>query len=146
MELDALRSTASKYGITLPPETLTNYARSVIGGQTDVQSYEDAMREQAKVLYPTAAAQLDKGLTVQDVVAPYTNMAATELGINPTDISLTDPKWTRALTGQNGTMMSAADWMNTVRSDPTYGWDRSQSAKTTALSMAQNIRTIFQGA
>lgn len=146
MVLDTLRATAAKYAITMPPETLLAHARGVVGGQSDVGSFEDSMREQAKVLYPTAAAQLDKGLTVQDVVAPYTNMAATELGINPAQISLTDPKWTRALTGQNGTMMSASDWMNTVRTDSTYGWDRSQSAKTTALNLAGNIRSIFQGA
>lgn len=144
--IDALRQGAQTYGITLSDDTLLSYARQIEGGAGNLQGFQDAMREQAKTLYPSIAQHLDRGLTVKDVADPYLQMASKELGVNPADFDLTDPRWTKALTGASGGTMTADEWYTTMRTDSRYGWDKSMTAKQQAFDLGTSLRQMFQGA
>lgn len=144
--IDQLRQGAQAYGITLSDDTLLKYTRQIEGGAGNVQGFQDAMREQAKVLYPSIAKSLDNGLTVKDIADPYLQMASKELGMNSADFDLTDTKWTRALTGQSGGTMTADEWMTTLRTDSRYGWDKSATARQQAVDLGSSLRQMFQGA
>jgi hypothetical protein len=105
----------------------------------DVGGFEDIMREQAKVLYPPIAKQLDAGMTVSQYMAPYMQIASTELGIPTQAMNTTDPKWTKVLTGPSGQPMNADEWQRTIRNDPSYRWNQTQNAKSMAADLAAQM-------
>jgi hypothetical protein len=104
--------------------------------------------EQAKSLFPGLTAALDAGQTVDQYADPYKQIATQELNVNPADIQWTDPKWMKALnqvdpkTGAR-TSMSLDQWLSTLRTDPTYGYDQTNKAGQQAAQLATQLSQRF---
>jgi hypothetical protein len=81
----------------------------------------------------------------------YLQIAQQELGVNPSDISLTDAKWMKALnqvdpkTGQRAAM-SLDSWLSTIRSDAAYGYDKTSKARGDATTLAAQLQQRFGAA
>jgi hypothetical protein len=58
-----------------------------------VTQFTNQMKDQAAKLYPSLAPAIAAGTTPQDYVAPYSNLIGNMMGIAPTSINFTDPKW-----------------------------------------------------
>lgn len=105
--------------------------------------------ETATGLYPTFAAQLKQGLTTQTLVDPYEQVAMQLLGPG-TKIDWTDPKWEKALDGGTSSSggpapMPLSAWRDLLRSDPSYGYDKSPQSHAVADNLAQTINDGFSG-
>lgn len=144
MMADKLRLTADQYLVPLSEPTLQQWVNQILSGQVDENGFELYMRTQAKGLFPTLSAALDRGITVRQYIEPYAQVTARELEMNPTDIDWTDRKWIKAFTqidpkSGERTAMSLADWIAEVRSNPEYGWQNTTGAKETTMELAQKI-------
>lgn len=144
-------SLASDYGVTLSAQTEIDWASKLTAGAVDTNAVKGYMIEQAKSMYPGLAGAIDAGFTVRQYADPYAQIAARELNINPDDFQLTDPKWSMPLaqvdpkTGQRQAM-SLDQWQTTVRTDPRYGYDKTQGAQAQAASLVTTLEQKFGNA
>ena len=117
------------------PYEIENQARSLATQQA---------LQWAKTIFPGVADQLTADNTVQNLIQPYLSTAGNMLGISPSTIDLTDPKWQKALTGgANGGQMTQDEWAKTLASDPQYGYQNSQAGINAAASVAMSMRNLF---
>lgn len=145
---DNLKTKAADYLVPIDDKTMNTWVKNVTSGQVSDNDFEGYLKEQAKSLFPSMGAAIDAGVTPQQYVAPYKNIAAQTLEIDPEQVQFTDPKWSKALfqvdpkTGQR-TAMGLADWQNLLRTDPTYGWDKTQQAHQQAADLVGKIQATF---
>lgn len=119
-----------------------------------VAQAEETLKEQAKGLYPTLAAQIDAGYKVTDITQPYNQIAAQYLGVDPNSIQTNDPsgKWSKFLQGGKDektgapTMMTMDQWKKTIMQDPSYGFQKTQGAQDMAGQFAASIVNAFGAA
>ena len=105
--------------------------------------------EVAKGLYPTLASQLSTGITTQTLVDPYEQVAKQMLGPQ-THVDWSDPKWGKALDGgrtKDGApaLMPLSEWRTLLRTDPTYGYDKTPQSHAAADGLADAIHKSFSG-
>lgn len=143
----ALKNLAKSYGYT--PSDLDDQVYSVLTGQAyngQVLS-EDSFRKKgmiaAKSAYFHLAPQLDAGLTLQDIFAPYRQTASKVLEMSEESIDMNDSKFAAAFGTQNGRPMSMTEWETLLRTDDKYGYKYTKQAKNDARSMAMNLAKAF---
>lgn len=139
-----IRDMASAYGVNVKDADLLKMTQKVLGGSADVQAYEDTFRESAKALYAPIADILDKGTTLRQFVDPYLNIASQQLGISAEMMNLADTKWTGMI--QQGKVLSADEWTKTLRTDPTYEWNKTEGAKREAMGLVSALGAMFGSA
>jgi hypothetical protein len=135
---------ASSYFIPLSDAAKGNYVTWMVQGIVDQGWVENQMRNYAKSLFPTIAADIDKGTTVAQYAEPYRQLAAQTLGVNPSSIDFVDPKWGAALNfvdPKDGSRrpMTLDQWNQTLRSDERYGWRNTSSAKAESYALVMNL-------
>jgi hypothetical protein len=147
---DNLQAMAAQYLVPIDPKTIQTWMRNVTKGDVQQSDFEGYLKEQAKSLFPGMHAAIDAGVTPQQYVAPYKQIAAQTLEIDPEQVQFNDPKWSKALfqvdpkTGQR-TSMGLADWQTLLRTDKSYGWDKTQQAHQQAADLATKISSTFGG-
>jgi hypothetical protein len=141
-----LRDLAGQYGIKLSDATLTEWTRAIVAGNTAPQGFEDYLRVQARGKYVGISEDLDRGVTVQQMFEPYRQAAAQALGVNPSDIDMSEDKWSKALTvSENGKSraMTLDEWGRTLRTNAEYGFDKSSTAIGQARTLASAVQSEF---
>ena len=143
----SVRQLANKYGISLSDSAITNNAGQVATGQQTLASLEAQFREQAKIMYPSLAGGLDRGLSFQDMASPYARYASNILEIPEEQIDFTDPKWSAAFNTRddkgNLSQMSFSEWADYLRKDPQFGWEYTDNAKSQVYDIALQIGRMF---
>lgn len=140
----SIKKTASDYLVPLSDQTLAQWDANIASGIATPDQFTQYAISQAKLRFPNLSQHLDAGMTVQQLADPYRQTAAKELGVNPDSIDLTDAKWSRPLmqvdpkTGER-TMMDDYTWQQTLRSDPTYGWDRSENGVAAGYALGNTL-------
>lgn len=145
---DSLQATAANYGVKVGDQTSYQWASQIATGRQTQEGFEDWARNHAKAAYPGLEKEIDSGLTVKQIADPYMQVAADTLGINPETMSLTDPKWQRALQGRdaNGNVtgpMTTQDWQRHIMSDAQYGYASSAKGQTAALQLRDSLAKTF---
>jgi hypothetical protein len=142
-----VREKAAQYGIPLSDVTFTNWVSKIATGSENLTSFETYVREQAKVLYPALSNGLDRGLSFTDLTSPYAVQASRILEIPAEQIDFSDPRWARAFTSRNDKgeqiQMSYGEWADYLRSDPSFGWEYTDQAKSQAYDLALEIGKMF---
>lgn len=132
------------YGVPMSDKAVMDWALKLNQGAVDAQAILGYAQQTAMSIYPGLKDAISRGVTVRQYADPYLQIAQQELGISTENVSLTDPKWLRAIntidpsTGAR-VSMSLNDWTSVVRSDPTYGYDRTEKATTQAASFATQL-------
>lgn len=139
--IDQIRNIADDYGVKVDAKTLERWTTQVIAGDQTVEGLIDRMREQAKMLYPTVANLLNTRST-RDLMEPYLNIAADELGIPTDQMRTSDRKWVRALIGEGGPM-NADEWTALIRTGQQYGYGDTNKAKGEASSLVTQLAQTF---
>lgn len=144
---DQLASMANSYGIRLTEEMLAQKTGDALGQgerwREWVNGQSDFFREQAKILYPNAAAMLDN-MTLEQIAQPYFADAANMLGLSDAQIDIMDPKWTGFLSGgSNGGVMSRDEWERVLKTDTRYGWDQSTNARKEFADLGDALLGAF---
>lgn len=143
-----LKTLAGQYLVPLSEATIDEWGRAMIAGTANEDTINGYLREQAKVLLPAFAAQIDAGLTPSALVEPYRQTIAREMGSNPSEIDFLDPKWNRFIshrdpkTGQP-VAMDPYEIQKTIRTDSTYGWDQTAGARSQATEFITKLAERF---
>ena len=139
-----IRALASEYALPMSDAAIMQYAKQMSQGAIDMNGVKGYIVSQAKSLFPQLSAAIDSGVTVKQFAAPYVQMAQQELNVNPDSINFTDPKWMRLLnqvdpkTGQRAPM-PLDQALQTMRTDPVYGYDSTHQAGADATALANAI-------
>lgn len=143
-----LRSAARNYLVPLSEATIDEWGKKLIEGTATMETVNGYLREQAKQMLPSFAQQIDAGLTPQALVEPYRQNIARELGSDPNTVDFLDPKWNRfinTMDPKTGTArpMSFFEIQQTIRTDSSYGWDKSDTAHREATEFATQLAQRF---
>jgi hypothetical protein len=144
-----VRQIAARYGVTLADETFNSFVNRIAVGDESFDSFQDYTLTIAKALYPALNSQFDAGLTFEDAVAPYRQIAASTLELNPNDIDFMDPKWVTPITympdPQTGEqrLMNLTEWGKELRTNRAYGYEFTENAKNKAYSVVETLGNLF---
>ena len=142
-----LKTLASTWGVPTSDAGLYNFAQSMQVGELTWDAAQTMFQGIAKSLFPAIADDIDRGVTVSQYMSPYMEIAAQELGINPAEMTLFDPKWTRVLNNVDSsgkrTPMDLNTWTKTIRTDSQYGWDTTPKAQEQAAQFASRALERF---
>lgn len=125
-------------------------AKQIEAGTTDINTQKQYLINLAKSNFPAYAAQLDSGITVRQLAAPYINTVANLLEISPDQIDLSKADGYgnmvfKALQGNNDPKnpvpMDLSTFQNQVRSMPQ--WLNTQNAKTSILDSGSQLLQTF---
>lgn len=139
-----IKHTMDDYGVPMSDTAIMGWASKLAQGAVDDQAILGYAQQQAMSLFPGLKDAISRGVTVRQYADPYMQIAQQELGIDPKSQSFTDPKWMRAInsvdpkTGQR-VSMSLSDWTAVIRSDPKYGFDKTEKAATQGANFATDI-------
>jgi hypothetical protein len=100
-QMASLKQSAAAYGIQYNDDWYRTSILNVLKGKADVETYNQQIKDLAKSQYPTLAAQIDAGYTVQSIASPYISTMSQILELNPGEITLYDDTIRKALTGIN---------------------------------------------
>ena len=146
--VDKMKEISHNYLVPISNATIDSWTRKTLAGSATVADYEEYAKKQAVSLFPTMKDAINGGMTVQEYVDPYRQVAASQLEINPAEIDFMDPKWRASIetvdpaTGKRAPM-SLGDWTNTVKSDPVYGWDKTNKAAGEAAAFTTKLAGMF---
>lgn len=128
----------------------TNPAESdiekVLTGQMLTADYERQQREFAKTRYGHLSNLLDQGMTLESIASAYKTTAARLLELNPNAIDMSTGAFEQAVTfGEEGKkrLMTNSEWEKLLRTDPQYGWEKTNNAKDEARALSANIAQAF---
>jgi len=145
---DNLKARASQYLVPVSDKTMNQWMKNVTRGDVSEQDFDGYLKEQAKSLFPGLAAAIDRGVTVEQYADPYRQIASQTLEIDPQQVNFLQPRWSKALqqidpkTGDR-TSMSLSDWQNTLRTDASYGYDKTQQAHQQAADLTTQLAKTF---
>jgi hypothetical protein len=141
---DELQKTAALYGQNWDDASTRYRTQQVLANPGMLDTYKEAMKTQAKAMFPGLSSQIDAGLTVEDIASPYKQTMSNLLEVDPNTLTLNDRMIRSALQGtgnvQKGQQPTATPlWQfeQQVRSDPR--WDKTQNAIQSAAGVAMQL-------
>jgi hypothetical protein len=145
-DADAIRIAARAYGYNVSDAEMQ---AALTGGMYNgVAVTQDSIlqkaQKSAKGKYFHLADQIDAGLSLEDIFSGYRNYAADALEIDPNQIDFTkDSKWARAFGTKETGQMSLTDWVTTIKSDPSFGWQFTKQANQQATDIGLTLARAF---
>jgi hypothetical protein len=145
-DADAIRIAARAYGYNVSDAEMQ---AALTGGMYNgVAVTQDSIlqkaQKSAKGKYFHLADQIDAGLSLEDIFSGYRNYAADVLEIDPNQIDFTkDSKWARAFGTKETGQMSLTDWVTTIKSDPSFGWQFTKQANQQATDIGLTLARAF---
>lgn len=146
---DQLKATADDYLMPISDHSLDTWTKRISSGEATPDVFKDQMSRQAMGRYqdPGIKEALQHGMTIREFADPYVQQAAQTLGLNPNDVDLLKPKWSKALdhVDESGKKraMTMDEWDQKIKLDPTYGYDHSKNGIAEASQLVSGIRQQF---
>lgn len=146
--INGLQKMAAEYGVHIGRPQLANRVRQIIAGTSNMEGFRDFLQRSAMRQYKSVAADIKAGHTVAEILDPYLQIAQQELGINPADVDITRPLWNAPLRGGGPGVdpqaaMTFDEWTERIRSNPSYGWDKTTGARKAAASFSGELLKQF---
>lgn len=137
----AIRKQAYDLGVAVTDQSILNNSQYLVRGLTTMEKVSNSLREQAAGLYPAYAEQINAGASVQDLAQPYVQVLASELGLNPKDVDVFNPKIKAAINRVDSTgnpaPMSMTDFTQLVRQDPQ--WRQTPQAADQVMGIGRQV-------
>ena len=133
--MSQLKTIANDYGMSSlvtagGANHFSDAAQSILLGKSTIETWKQDIINQAKTNYKAYAPQLDAGITLKSIAAPYINTLANLLEINPADVDLSSPTGygkmvSNALTGSDPANPQAVplyEFEKMVKATPQWGY------------------------
>jgi hypothetical protein len=144
---DQAQQLAGEYNIQLSASQLATYVKANVAGTLTADGLQQQFAAQASQQNPWMAASIAQGVTPSQYLSSYASAAASTLGIDPSDVNWTDPKWSSALLTTNAqgqqNPVSVGQFQQNLMSNPIYGYSQTQGARDQAYGTAQTILNTF---
>jgi len=142
---DSLNATARSYLVSLPKETLTDWATRIATNQGTKEGFESVIREQAKLSNPWMSDYIDRGLNPLELLAPARRTIAQSFGIDEASIDFADSSFMKLVTVKdekgNQRLANLSELRNNIRQDSR--WASSDEAAQLSASMARLVSQVF---
>lgn len=118
----------------------------VLTGQILAADYERQQRVFAGKRYEHLKDLLDQGMTMKSIAANYRTSAAQLLELDENAIDMSTGAFEQAVSfGEEGKkrLMTNSEWEKLLRTDPQYGWEKTNNAKDEARALSANIAQAF---
>lgn len=136
-----LKQLAFANGVEMSPQSIKNYAQMIAMGVSTMEQAEQNVRNMAKSAFPTFSEQIDAGINMQDVANPYMEMAAKELEVPKTEMTMSNPMVRQGINGLNSDGkpfgMTLTDYQQFLRSTPQYL--RTNGAQTELMKVGSDV-------
>ena len=129
-----LKQRAAAMGVQYGDEWFANAAQSTLSGQSNYDSFDQKIKEDAKSKYAAFAGQIDGGQTVAAIASPYIQSMARILELSPTDINLEDPTINQALINY--------DAQNNPTAKPVWAFERELKLDDRYFKTKQSIQDM----
>lgn len=149
-DADKIRSIARAYGYN--PLDIDSQIEAILSGQqygpTGTVLTEESFRQKAqryaKGQYSWLSDQFDAGLTLNDIMGNYTEIASRVLEIDPSAIDYVgDPKWQEALGTASSGQLPLNQWVQKLKSDPQYGYQYTNQANAEVSKIVSDLEKAF---
>lgn len=144
-----IKDRGREFSVSLSDPAARSFASKMAAGSIGQDTIDQHFITQAKSRFGNAAlgSALDRGFTVKEYADQYINDASQILEINPEQVDLSDPKWSRFLDHRNEkgepVGMDRYQWITTLKSDPIYDWRHTKGANEEASATAEGLARIF---
>ncbi|HET7640863.1 MAG TPA: hypothetical protein VFK47_19295, partial [Ktedonobacteraceae bacterium] len=141
---DQIRNAMRDLGVFMPEDQLDSQIQQIIAGKQSVNGVTGQLRTQSASMYPAYSTQINSGMNVSDIAAPFVSRAEQLLEQGPGSINIQTPLIKNALQyTENGqpTAMPMYSFENSVRKDPR--WLATDNAQDAFMSNAHKILTDF---
>lgn len=141
---DQIRTAMRDLGVFLPEDQLDRQIQQIVGGQQSVNGVTGQLRTQAASMYPAYSKQINSGMNVSDIAAPFISRAQQLLELGPGDMNIQSPLVKSALQHtQDGqpAAMPMYDFEKSVRQDPR--WLSTDNAQDSFMTNAHKILVDF---
>ena len=122
--------------LTGTPEVSTGQVLTEEGLRQRLQKY-------VKGAMPQIADQIDAGLTLEDIGGNYRRYAAQLLERSEDEIDMFSGPYLKAFGTKETGQLSLSDWVSTVKSDPTFGWQYTKTANQQATDIGLSLARAF---
>lgn len=141
-----MRATAENNGYTISDKDLAKWTRSIAAGDSTTDDYQQYMRRQAALTFPSFADELYAGQDMKSVAQPYFNSMAKILELDPDTLDLQDPTIRKALASKDPktgkpAAMAMYDFEDSLRKD--NRWQYTDGAHNDVLGMGRQILQLF---
>jgi uncharacterized protein (DUF697 family) len=122
--------------LTGTPEVSTGQVLTEEGLRQRLQKY-------VKGAMPQIADQIDAGLTLEDIGGNYRRYAAQLLERSEDEIDMFSGPYLKAFGTKESGQLSLSDWISTVKTDPTFGWQYTKTANQQATDIGLTLARAF---
>lgn len=135
-----IRNFARNMGISVSDESVNNYMKEILAGNTTIDAVQGSLRKQALPYYPQFADRINAGDTIADITSPYRNMIASMLEIDPNDVGFDitgpkmDPILLKALSGEGGKPVGLYDLRKMIKQDSRWQYTRNAEEEYAGLT------------
>jgi hypothetical protein len=140
-----IRADAHDYRVSdlLGDTTMASYDAQIAAGTLTPEEVKQQLVTLAQQRFPGLAGQITVSNPTKNALAPYANAAANELGIDPDTIDFAQPMWSKAVNQiddkGNHVPLPIYEWQRTLRSDPTYGWDKTPNGVASGYAVGNTL-------
>ena len=136
---DSLKALAMANGVEMSDNYFESAAKSVASNASQLDYWENQIREQSASKFPVFGEQIKMGVNVVDLASGYVRTMAETLELNPATINLNDPTILGALTNYNEQgkpyAMNLGEFKQKLRERPEYMMtDKAQNDVTSITS------------
>jgi len=147
VDADRIRKIGRAYNFKVTDDQVQSILTGTPEATTGQVLTEEGLRQRlqkfARGAYPQLADQIDAGLSLEDVGANYRRYAADLLERSEDEIDMFSGPYLKAFGTKDGGQLSLSDWVTTVKSDPTFGWQYTKQANQQATDIALSLARAF---
>jgi hypothetical protein len=122
---------------------LTGTPEAVTGQVLTEEGLRQRLQKFARGAMPQLADQIDAGLSLEDIGGNYRRYAADLLERSEDEIDMFSGPYLKAFGSKDGGQLSLSEWVTTVKSDPSFGWQYTKQANQQATDIALSLARAF---
>lgn len=116
------------------------------GEEAATEAFLEAVKQIASTKYPALAAEFAAGRTLQEALAPYTQVVSEVLGLLPGQtVNWDDAKYAKVFShDQSGARLLTLDeWARYLRTSPDFSWSTTDGAMRQAVDLFSAVAGLF---
>lgn len=146
-DADRIRKIGRAYNFKVSDDQVQSILTGVPEAGTGQVLTEEGLRQRlqkfARGAMPQLADQIDAGLSLEDIGGNYRRYAADLLERSEDEIDMFSGPYLKAFGSKDGGQLSLSEWVTTVKSDPSFGWQYTKQANQQATDIGLSLAKAF---
>jgi hypothetical protein len=146
-DADRIRKIGRAYNFKVSDDQVQSILTGAPEAGTGQVLTEEGLRQRlqraAKGAMPQLADQIDAGLSLEDISGNYRRYAADLLERSEDEIDMFSGPYLKAFGSKDSGQLSLSEWITTVKTDPTFGWQYTKQANQQATDIGLTLARAF---